>query len=59
MERKARVPVLLCFIDLQGAYDSVDRTLLWQVRARSCRSAAADDRGDQPVPRWDESLGAE
>ena len=32
--RKARVPLSLCFIDLQKAYDSVDRTLLWQVLAR-------------------------
>ena len=32
--RKARVPLFLCFIDLQEAYDSVDRTLLWQVLAR-------------------------
>ena len=33
--RKARVPLfLLCFIDLQKTYDSVDRTLLWQVLAR-------------------------
>ena len=32
--RKARVPLSLCFIDLQKAYDSVDRTLLWQVPAR-------------------------
>ena len=32
--RKARVPLFLCFIGLQKAYDSVYRTLLWQVLAR-------------------------
>ena len=35
MGRKARVPLFLCFIDLQKKpYDSVDRTLRWQVLAR-------------------------
>ena len=32
--RKARVPLFLCFIDLQKACDSVYRTLLWPVLAR-------------------------
>ena len=32
--RKARIPLFLCFIILQKEYDSVDRTLLWQVLAR-------------------------
>ena len=34
LERKARVPLFLCFIDLQKTYDSVDCALLWQVLAR-------------------------
>ena len=28
------MPLCLCFIDLQKAYDSVDRYLLWQILAR-------------------------
>ena len=32
--RKRGVPIFLCFVDLQKAYDSVDRTLLWDVLAR-------------------------
>ena len=32
--RKARVPLCLCYIDLQKAYDCVDRSLLWQILAR-------------------------
>ena len=36
--RKARVPLSLCFIDLQKAYDSVDRTLLCRYSVDSeCR----------------------
>ena len=30
--RKAGVTLFMCFIDLQKGYDTVDRTLLWQVR---------------------------
>ena len=32
--RKAEVALHMCFIDLQQAYDTVDRTLLWQVLIR-------------------------
>ena len=32
--RKAEVSLFMCFIDLQKAYDTVDRTLLWQVLNR-------------------------
>ena len=31
IERKAGVSLFMCFIDLQKAYYTVDRTLLWQV----------------------------
>ena len=32
--REAHVPLCLCFIDLQKAYDFVDRSLLWQKPTR-------------------------
>ena len=32
--RKAEVPLFLCFIDIQRAYESVDRNLQWQVLSR-------------------------
>ena len=32
--RKAAVSLHMCFVDLQKAYDTVDRTLLWQVLTR-------------------------
>ena len=34
LERARRIPMHMCFIDLQKAYDSVDRELLWAVLAR-------------------------
>ena len=32
--RKAGVSLLMCFIDFQKAYETVDRALLWQVLTR-------------------------
>ena len=34
IRRKAEASLIMCFIDLQNAYDTVDRTLLWQVLTR-------------------------
>ena len=32
--RERKIPVYICFIDLQKAYDAVDRELLWLVLTR-------------------------
>ena len=32
--RQRKIPLYVCFIDLQKAYDSVDRELLWKVLTR-------------------------
>ena len=34
LARRRRIPLYMCFVDLQKAYDSVDRELLWKVLAR-------------------------
>ena len=34
IERKVGVSIFMCFVDLQKAYDTVGRTLLWQVLTR-------------------------
>ena len=62
--RKARVPLFLCFVDLQKAYASVHRTPLHRTPlclagARSLRRTTVDYIIIPPIPRWDESLRAE
>ena len=34
LARKKHTPLFMCFFDLNKAYNSVDRTLLWTVLAR-------------------------
>lgn len=38
--RRRRIPLCMCFVDLQQAYDSVDRGMLWKVLARNGIPAA-------------------
>ena len=35
LARRRRIPLYMCFVDLQKAYDSVDRERLWNVLARA------------------------
>ena len=35
LARRRRIPLYMCFVDLQKAYDSVDREVLWKVLARA------------------------
>ena len=35
LARRRRIPLYMCFVDLQKAYDSVNRELLWKMSARA------------------------
>ncbi|CAB1120908.1 unnamed protein product [Ectocarpus sp. CCAP 1310/34] len=35
LERRTKTPLYMCFVDLNKAYDSVDREMLWEVLARA------------------------
>ncbi|CAB1120152.1 unnamed protein product [Ectocarpus sp. CCAP 1310/34] len=37
--RRKKIPLYMCFVDLNKAYDSVDREMLWKVLARAGISA--------------------
>ena len=48
LRRARKIPLYMYFIDLQKAYDSVDRELLWVVLARLC--TREDVNRYPPVP---------
>ena len=35
LDRQRKIPLYLCFVEIQKAYDSVDRELLWKVLTRA------------------------
>ncbi|CAB1121505.1 unnamed protein product [Ectocarpus sp. CCAP 1310/34] len=35
LERRKKIPLYMCFVDLKKAYDPVDRVMLWKVLART------------------------
>ena len=55
--RKAGVSLHMCFKDFQKAYDTVDRTLLWQILTRIGKPPQMI-ASHPTIPRWDESLCA-
>ena len=56
--RKAGVSLFMCFIDLQKAYDTVDRTLLWGKVLTRIGVPPQMIAVIQQIPRWNESLCA-
>ena len=58
LARKEDTPLYLCFIDLTKAYDSVDRTLLWDVLARFDVPPRMLVVIHPPIPRWYVSMRA-
>ena len=56
-KESARTAILMFHRSAEGIRLSRPHTSL--AGARSLRSTATDDRGDPPIPRWDESIRAE